>query len=591
MTEFSLLREYLWKYRRYFAAGLAALIAVDLLQIAVPWIIRDAIDFLASATAPAPSRMITYGAAILGISLGVGVTRFIWRYCIIGISRKIEEDLRNRFYRHLLRLDFRYFDHTPVGDLMAYATNDIEAIRMMCGMALVAATDSLLLMTASLFMMLTLNASLTAYILIPLPIVTLTTLKLGPHLHARFKKVQERFSDLTQYAQETFTGVKVIKSFVQEKPRGDDFAALNRDYIRDNLRLVKIWGMLHPIIWVVSGLCSVIILLVGGTRVIDGRMSMGDFVAFNSYLGILVWPMIAVGWVVNLYQRGKASLGRLKLVFDESPGIQSPPDAVRRVIEGRIQMRGLSFAFREGSPVLHGIDLEIAPGEWIAVMGRTGTSKTALVSMLPRLYDPPPGTVFIDGIDVHSYDLESLRSQIACVPQQTFLFSDTIANNIRFGSDISDETLAHCIESANLTAELDLFPDGADTIVGERVVTLSGGQKQRVAIARALAAHSPIMILDDALSAVDTETEEKIIGALRSDLRGVTVLLITHRVSAARRADRIVYLDEGRIAETGTHSELLDLGGHYWRIYEQQRLLEEIDMNGASVQTGRGDLT
>lgn len=585
MTQFSLLQEYLWKYRIYFLIGLLALIIVDLLQIAVPWVIRDAIDHLASDTAPEPRRMIYYGAAILGISLGVGLTRFVWRYCIIGISRRIEEDLRNRFYRHLLSLDFRYFDKTPIGDLMAYATNDIEAVRMMCGMALVAATDSLLLMAASLIMMLNLNASLTAYILIPLPVVTLTVLKLGPRLHARFKQVQERFSDMTQSAQETFTGIKVIKSFVQEDDQGRAFAAINRAYITDNLRLVRIWGMLHPIIWMVSGFCSVIILLIGGSRVIDGRMSMGDFVAFNSYLGILVWPMIAVGWVVNLYQRGKASLGRLKQVFDEIPSIQSPVHSIIRSIDGHIRLKNLSFAYDASPEVLSEIDLTISAGEWVAVMGRTGSSKTTLVNMLPRYYDPPAGTVFIDDIDVHHYDLQSLRSQIAFVPQQTFLFSDSIANNIRFGSNISDEKLNHYIETAHLAAELALFPDGVETVVGERGVTLSGGQKQRVAIARALATRAPVVVLDDALSAVDAETEEQIIGALRQELANVTVIIITHRVSAARRADRIVFLENGRVVESGTHAELIDLGGNYYRIFEQQRLLEEIDINGLPDQS------
>ncbi|MBN2056442.1 ATP-binding cassette domain-containing protein, partial [bacterium] len=396
---FGLLRGYLHRYRWHLAAGMIALIGVDGLQILVPWLVKMAIDLLTHPPVQ-HSRLITIGVVIMLLGLGVGCTRFVWRYFIIGFSRRLEEDLRNRLYQHLQRLSFAYFDRTAAGDLMAHATNDLEAVRMMCGMALVASMDALVLMVASMVMMLSINAGLTAYVLIPMPFVTATILYLGPRLHGHFKKVQEDFSNITQKAQETFAGVRVVKSFVQEEAESDNFRSLNKEYIRSNMRLVLVWGFMHPVIWTISGICSVIILWVGGERVISARMTMGDFVAFNSYLGLLIWPMIAVGWVTNLYQRGKASLERLHAIFQVEPDIVEAPDAYDGPLTGTIEFRNLSFAYNGGPQVLKSIDLVIEPGQWVVVMGATGSAKTTLVNLIGRCYDPPPGALFVDGRDV-----------------------------------------------------------------------------------------------------------------------------------------------------------------------------------------------
>jgi ATP-binding cassette, subfamily B, multidrug efflux pump len=579
LKEFSLLKRYFTRYRWYFAIGFVSLFLVDGCQIVIPWLVKQVIDLLAAGIS-APEKIIWNGILILVLALFIGGTRFIWRYCIIGVSRKIEEDLRNRFYRHLQSLSFSYFDRTTIGDLMAHAVNDLEAVRMMCGMALVASADAGLLMIASLIMMISISPLLTLYVLIPLPIVTTTVLLLGPKLHSRFRGVQEGFSHLSQKAQETFSGIRVVKSFVQEGAERENFEKLNKDYIRQNLKLVKVWGLLHPVIWSVAGSCLAIILWFGGGLVIRGEMSMGEFVAFNSYLGILVWPMIAIGWVVNLYQRGKASLIRLYQIFEIQPEIQDVEGAIDKPIHGEIEFRDLTFGYDDAEPVLKNINLRIEPGQWIAVMGRTGSAKTTLAHLISRLYDPPENTLFIDGIEIHKWKLQSLRSQIGFVPQQTFLFSDTISNNIRFGENLPQNEIEVLAEAAKIYKDILLFPNKFETLVGEKGVTLSGGQKQRVAIARSIAINSPVLIFDDALSAVDAETEEALVDELTSRIKDRTVILVSHRISTASRAHRIVYLEDGRIVEDGTHEDLVKLRGRYFEIYEHQKLMEELDLAG-----------
>ena len=575
---FKLILDYFKQYKKQFFLGILGLFLVDGLQIFFPWFVRKSINLL-TENPENYQQILRYGLYILLLSVGVGLSRFMWRYFIIGISRKIERNLRNRFYRHLQTLSYSYFDKTSVGDLMAHATNDLEAIRMMCGMAVIAMLDSGLLMVASIIMMLTINPVLTGYVVIPLPIITVITLRMGPLMHERFKRVQKRFSEISQKAQETFAGIKVVKSFVQEPEETKNFHQINTSYIDDNMRLVKVWGLMHPMIWTIGGLCGVIILYAGGIRVIDGRMTIGDFVAFNSYLGILVWPMMAVGWVVNLYQRGRASLDRVYHILSLKPEIQDAPDAVDRKIHGLIEFKNLTFSYKSGTDVLKNVSLSIPPGRWVTVMGPTGSAKTTLVNLISRLYDPPPNTVFVDGHDVHSYTLHSLRSQIAFVPQQTFLFSDTIANNIRFGTDITDEKVELLAQQAQVYGDIDEFPERFATMVGERGVTLSGGQKQRIAIARALALDTPVIILDDSLSAVDTETEDAIVDNIKRLSGERTVILISHRVSTARKADIIVFLEDAEIVEMGTHDQLVALRGRYNDIYEHQRLVEELEQS------------
>jgi len=581
---FKLIFNYFKRYRSHLVFGIIGLFAVDGLQIFIPWMVKHAVDVLTQS--PENYRQtLKYGGYILLLALGVGFSRFTWRYFIIGISRRIEMHLRNRLYRHLQTLSYSYYDRTSVGDLMAHATNDLEAIRMMCGMAIVASMDAALLMIASLIMMVTIDLTLTLYVLIPMPIITLFVIRMGPLMHARFMKVQERFSSISEKAQETFAGIRVVKAFVQESAESDNFSRINQGYVDDNMKLVKVWGLLHPMIWTIGGLCGVIILYAGGNRVIDGVMSMGDFVAFNSYLGILLWPMIAVGWVVNLYQRGKASLDRIQKILRIKPAIKNLPDAVPVDIKGKIEVKNLTFGYEPDKPALKNINLTIDPGRWVALMGPTGSSKSTFVNLIPRLYDPPDNAVYIDGRDIRTIELHSLRSQIGMVPQQTFLFSDTVANNIRFGKDLSENRTAEMARMANVYDDIMEFPEGFDTLTGERGVSLSGGQKQRIAIARALAADTPILILDDSLSAVDTETEELIVENIKKVATGRTVIIISHRVSTAREADFIVYFENGEIVEQGTHKELVDLKGRYFDIYEHQRLEEELDMNTDDVTT------
>ncbi len=585
MTSFSLLKPYFARYNWYFGVGLAALFLVDGLQIVIPWLVKQAIDRL-TTDASDHQAILRFGIYIILLSVGVGITRFCWRYFIIGISRRIEEDLRNRFYRHLQTLSFSYYDRTPVGDLMAHAINDLEAVRMMCGMALVAGTDAALLMVASLAMMLSINIPLTLFVLIPLPIVTTTVLRLGPKLHHRFREVQSDFSRLSQKAQETFAGIRVIKSFVQESAESTDFSHLNQNYLNSNMKLVRVWGVMHPIIWTISGACSVIILLIGGDRVMQGAMSMGDFVAFNSYLGILVWPMIAVGWVVNMYQRGKASLGRIFKVFEIQPDVTDAPESVDQQIQGRIEFKNLTFAYKDSAPVLKNIQFTIEPGQWVTIMGHTGSGKTSIVNLISRVYEVPDNAIFIDGRDIRSFRLESLRSQIGVVPQQSFLFSDSILNNIRFGKEMTVEQVEEIAKIAQVYKDVDLFPNRFDTLIGERGVTLSGGQKQRTALARAIAANPRILILDDSFSAVDTETEADIIRALKEFVNGKTVILISHRVSSASQTDKIIFLEDGVIIEQGSHHDLIKQAGRYFAVYEQQRLIEEMDRQAESTNNG-----
>lgn len=579
---FKLIIDYFKRYRSLFILGIIGLLAVDGFQIFIPWMIKDAIDLL-TATPENYRSIIKYGVAIVLLAIGVGISRFLWRYYIIGISRRIETHLRNRFYSHLQKLPYTYFDQTSVGDLMAHATNDLEAVRMMCGMAIVASMDAGLLMIASLVMMLTIDMSLTAYVLIPMPVVTLIVLRLGPVMHSRFMKVQERFSEISEKAQETFSGIRVVKSFVQETKESQNFSDINAQYLKDNMRLVRVWGLMHPMIWTIGGVCGVIILLVGGNRVIEGEMTMGGFVAFNSYMGTLMWPMIAIGWVVNMYQRGKASLDRIQKILSIPPEIKDLPGSEDVRLQGGVTFRNLSFSYDGETTVLRDIDLTIKPGQWVVLMGPTGSSKTTLVNLISRLYDPPDNTIYLDDHHVKQIRLESLRKQICFVPQQTFLFSDTLSNNVRFGQNLTDDEVEDLAKKANVYNDIKHFPEKFETVVGEKGVTLSGGQKQRIAIARALAAQSPILIMDDALSAVDTETEELIIQNIRDLTVDQTVILITHRVSTAREADLVVFLEDGAITEMGTHHELLLKKGRYFEVYEHQRLEEELDKVSKTV--------
>ncbi len=592
MKEFSLMISHLRRYRWRLLLGFLSLAAVDGAQLIVPLVLRNAVDLLSSAQA-AGNILALHGLAIIGLAIGIGLTRFGWRYPIIGASRKVERSMRDEFYRHLQTLSAPYFDRNKTGDLMALATNDLESVRMVIGIGMVMGVDALFLIVASVGLMLSLNASLTLVVLLPLPLLSLIMTRLGRRIHDRYRAVQESFGALTDKSREAYSGIEVIKSYVQEEAESESFEAINRDYFSKSMREIRMWGLVHVLISLISGVCMCLILFIGGHKVILGNMSMGSFVAFNSYLGLLLWPMMAIGWVINIYQRGRASMGRLQKVMSLLPEIADPPNPVEPTEpwRGQLEVRNLSFAYGDGPLILEDINLRAEPGELIAIVGRTGCGKSTLLRLLSRLYEVPAGTIFLDSLDIRTLRLSDLRSTVATVPQESFLFSDTIYENIRLGHpDASDSDAERVADLAEVGSDIREFPGGFNTVVGERGVTLSGGQRQRVALARALLMPSPFLVLDDAFSAVDTETEARIVAHLR-DLQGNrTVLLVSHRISTVKRADRIYVMDRGKIVEQGTHDELIALGGMYADLDERQRLMEELETGFAPASTAGTDV-
>jgi len=580
---FRTLKPYLWKYSIYYKLGLFSLIFVNGFQLIIPQITRAAVNDMSFGRATSDG-MLKYAMIIIGLALGVGIMRFFWRYLIIGSSRKIEFDLRNRFYQTLLSMSVRYFNNTKVGDLMALATNDLDAVRMMAGMSIVALFDAFFMLVASLILMATINWKLTLFVLIPMPFLSLIIVKFGSQLHDRFKLVQDSFAKLTDKAQETYSGIRVIKAYVQEKAEMDNFQVLNDDYRWKNMQMVRIWGLFDPLITFVIGISFGLVLLFGGDRVILANMSMGDYVAFTSYLGIAIWPMIAIGWITNLYQRGKASMGRLNEVFDLEPDIaESETPVVLDPLKGEIEFRGLSFSYEgDSEKVFDDVSLKIEAGSTVALVGRTGSGKTTLLRIMLRMFDVPAGTVFIDGHDIRDLQLETFRQQVGMVPQETFLFSEPIIDNIKFGKpDAPDSEALEMAKIAQIYENIMEFPQAFDTMVGERGVSLSGGQKQRVAIARALLVKPSILMLDDALSAVDTETEENILNELKKFMRDRTNIIVSHRISTVKNADKIFVIDKGKIAEEGTHDDLIALNGIYADLDRRQKLEKMLhDENG-----------
>ncbi len=517
---------------------------------------------------------------LFGIALLGGAFKYLMRRLVIGISRHIEFDLRNDLFAHLEKLPLQYFQHHRTGELLSRATNDMAAVRMMLGPGVMYLVNTVAVGTASVGFMLAISPRLTLYSLLPLPLVSLSVWFFGDRIHRRFEAIQAHFATLSARVQENLSGVRVVRSFACESREIEDFAALNLEYLEKNLGLVRIWGLFHPSLAFFSGVAALLALWLGGHEVVKGRITLGQFVAFTVYLAMLNWPMIALGWVINLWQRGLASFGRIDEILRVAPAIQSPPQALRPGrCRGEIEFRGLTFTYPGADrPALRDVTLRIPAGQTVALVGRTGAGKSTLLSLLPRLFDPPAGTVFLDGVDVRRYDLDWLRAHLAMVPQETFLFSATLEENIAYGVDRA-ETAA--VEGAARIAHLDpdvlQFPNGYRTRVGERGITLSGGQKQRTAIARAVLRHAPVMLLDDCLSSVDTHTEEAILRGLGREMRQRTALLASHRVSAVRNADLIAVLEDGAIAERGTHDALLALGGRYAELYRLQQLEEELE--------------
>jgi ATP-binding cassette, subfamily B, multidrug efflux pump len=572
---------YLRKYRGSYVVGTICVFINNGVWILFPLVLRRAVDGLQGGVTR--EKLLAYSLQLMGVAAIKGIFQFLTRWMVIGISREIEFDLRNDLFRHLESLSYSYYQRTRTGDIMARATNDLNAVRMLLGPAIMYSANTIVFTAGALAFMLSISPRLTFYAFLPLPLVSITVQYFGKQIHERFEKIQAMFSEISARAQENFSGARVIRAYVQEEPEIAAFETSNREYINRSLKLVRLMGMLWPTLETMLGLAIVLVLWLGGREVLYGRMSVGGFVAFNTYMVQLTWPVIALGWVINIFQRGTASMGRINEILVEQPEIQDGPEtqaagegACATQIRGEIEFRGLNFAYN-GVPVLHDINLRIPEGSSLAIVGPTGSGKTTLVSLIPRIYDAAPGTVWIDGEPVREFSLEPLRRQIGFVPQETFLFSETVRENIAFGEeDATDEQIGSAAEAANIAQDIEGFPEKYRTLVGERGITLSGGQKQRTAIARAIIRNPRILILDDALSSVDTHTEDKILNHLREVMRGRTTIFISHRVSTVRNADQIAVLHAGRIVEQGTHDELLARNGYYSDLYNKQLLEEEL---------------
>jgi ATP-binding cassette subfamily B protein len=571
------LRPYLSRYRRKLFLGLLAVVATVAIGLATPLLLGGAIDALRVSISRA--TLLGYAAAIVGVTLAQGIFGYAQRMILVGMSRDIEFDLRNDYFASLERQPAAFFQDHPTGDLMARATNDLQAVRMVCGPAIMYTANTLLVLIGALAFMLRIHLGLALVALFAMPLVALTTQFFGQRIHVLFQRVQEQFSDFSSRAQENLAGVRVVRAYAREEHEREEFRRFNQAYVEGNRRLIGWSVSFHPLLQTIIGLAAAAVLWYGGSLVLHGRISVGQFVTFNFFLTKLVWPMIALGWVINLAQRGAASLGRIQQIVAAVPAIRDEPPLIDPpALRGEVTMRGLSFAYRAGQPaVLRGIDLQVAAGQTVALVGRTGAGKSTLLSLIPRLLDPPPGSLALDGIDVRRLPLARLRSAIAMVPQETFLFSASLRDNIALGApDAPDAEVAEAARLAGLAEDLAAFPRGLDTMVGERGLTLSGGQKQRVALARALLRRPRILLLDDSLSAVDTQTEETILRNLRTVFVGRTVFLVSHRVSTVKDADLILVLDGGEVLERGTHSQLLAAGGLYADLHQRQLLEEEL---------------
>ena len=573
---FGTLRKYLWRYRWGMALGGLCLVLKDLAQAVQPLMIRGAVDaFQMANSGPA---FVRFAAYLVGLALLKGVFQYWMRVTIIGISRDIEYDLRNDLFRHLISLAPEYYGRTRTGDIMARATNDLNAVRMMLGPGVMYWFETSLTFALATLIMVRVDWRLAFLAILPAPAVSFAVIFFGRRIHDRFEKLQAMFSDISSRVQENLSGVRMIRAFAQEKAELRRFEELNRQYIAQNIKLVRIQGVFEPLLEALIGTTFLVVLWAGGHQVLLGRISVGSFVMFNTYMGMLVWPMIALGWVVNLMQRGSASLDRINQILDERPAICAPvPCTPLGQLRGEIEFRGVTVDYGSGR-ALDGVNLRVAAGTTIAVVGHTGSGKSTLVGLVPRLMDPSAGAVLVDGVDLRQTSPAELRRHIGFVPQETFLFSATIAQNIAFGvEEATPGQIRRAAELAGLAGDIEGFPLAYETMVGERGITLSGGQKQRTAIARAILRDPRILILDDALSSVDTMTEERILTHLADVMRGRTVILISHRVSTVRQADRIVVLERGRIVEEGTHAELVEAGGYYSDLSQKQMLEEELE--------------
>jgi ATP-binding cassette subfamily B protein len=574
------LKQYFVQNRWPIALGLMCLLIVDFLQLLIPLVIKKAIDILTMKTATA-QILIQQGMIILGLALMIAIFRYVWRYFLLGHSRKVEEALRNRIYGHLQTLSLSFYHKTKTGDLMARAINDINAIRMATGMGLVALTDGIVLGIAAIGFMLSINARLTLFALIPAPIIIVLTRILTRRMSTGFENAQKTFADLTERAREVFAGIRVIKAYNRESWAHQNIEEEGQRYISVNMGLAKTLAFFFPMMVIFTNIGLAIVIWLGGRLTILGNITTGDFVAFISYLNLLTWPMMAMGWVTNLVQRGSASMRRINGILEELPEIRDSAQSIHiPQIRGKIEIKGLSFTHPGQSFfALKDIHLKIGAGDTIAVVGRVGAGKTTLLQTITRLLDAPAGTIFVDGWNVRQIPLQTLRKNIGFVTQEVFIFSDTIRNNILFGrTGVSQDHLETVLRAADIFEDIKNLEKGLDTFLGERGSTLSGGQRQRLTIARALILDPPILILDDALSMVDTRTEERILNQVLSLRRNKTNLIVSHRISTISRAERIAVLERGELVELGTHENLLEKGGIYTTLYEKQVIAEELEI-------------
>lgn len=557
---------------RIVGVGLLSLIVVDMLQLTIPRVIKGAVDSLTALDANA-SSLALQAATIGAMALFIGIFRYIWRRCLLGTARRLEASLRSRLLGHVQTLSADYFDTVKTGDLMAHATNDIQQVRMAAGMGLVAFNDAVVLGAAAVGFMLYIHVQLTLYVLIPMPLIILSTRLLGKRMHHRYKKVQASFSEMTEVVRERFAGIRMIKAHSSESAAAGAVQAASQQYITENIKLVGVTGLFFPMMLLLTNMSLGLVLYFGGRRTILGEISPGEFVAFISYLNLLAWPMMALGWVTNLIQRGGASLSRLKIILEKEPGIRNHLNAqTLDAVSGMMRFESVSFSYGE-QMVLAGVDIDVTPGQMVGIIGPPGSGKSTLLNLVPRLYDVSQGRITLDGVDLRDLRLDYLRRHIAYVPQEPFLFAGTIRENLLFGCpEECRNRLDHVVADAGLEENIDQFPMGMDTVVGEKGILLSGGQKQRIALARALLIDAPILLLDDPISQVDTATGRRISDTITQLAGRKTVMIVSHRMSSVRTADRIIALQEGRITESGTHAQLLAAGGYYARVYALQEL-------------------